>query len=304
MKANSKLDDLGDTGSLLPSAYQPLAGYFVKFIQAYASEGVPISAIAPENEPEAESAFPAMYFPEPNEALWISQDLTPALAAANLKPKVYGFDSSWATPAYPQALIASGAANTLARIAWHCYGGIPTAMSILQSLAPTLDQLVTECAPNLTTIPVPEIVIGAMRNWANAVTLWNLALDPSGAPVQLPNSACNGCTGLVTINETTHNVSFSLSYYQLGQIGSFVEPGAWRISSNSYVTYYQQSHTNYGATAGLDDVAFVNPDGSRVLVAYNNSSARIRFAVEWNRRAFTYTPAPTATVSFEWNPNP
>jgi O-glycosyl hydrolase len=45
------------------------------------------------------------------------------------------------------------------------------------------------------------------------------------------------------------------------------------------VRQLQQSATNYSATSGLDDVAFVNPDQSRVLVAYNNSSAAIPFAV-------------------------
>jgi Glycosyl hydrolase family 30 beta sandwich domain len=30
------------------------------------------------------------------------------------------------------------------------------------------------------------------------------------------------------------------------------------------------SSADYGVTRGVDDVAFVNPDGSKVLVAYNN----------------------------------
>jgi glucosylceramidase len=145
-------------------------------------------------------------------------------------------------------------------------------------------------------------VIGAVRNWASAVTLWNLALDPSGGPVQAPNSGCGGCTGLVTINESNHTVSFNLAYYQLGQIGEFLQRGAWRISSNSFVSYYQHSSSSYGVTSGLDDVAFLNPDGSRVLVAYNTSSAAISFAVDWGGRTFTYSLAPQATVTFRWDP--
>ncbi len=52
-----------------------------------------------------------------------------------------------------------------------------------------------------------------------------------------------------------------------------------RIDSPSFVGYYQQTPTNFGVTPGLDDVAFLNPDGTRVLVAYNGSPAPITFAV-------------------------
>ena len=87
MKANDRLDDLGHQGTLLGSSYGPLASYFVKVLQSYAQAGVPIDAIAPENEPRAASAFPAMYFPETNEAQWLAQNLAPALAAAQSQPQ-------------------------------------------------------------------------------------------------------------------------------------------------------------------------------------------------------------------------
>jgi O-glycosyl hydrolase len=46
----------------------------------------------------------------------------------------------------------------------------------------------------------------------------------------------------------------------------------------------------------------VNPDRSEVLVAYNNSAARTRFAVRWRDRTFTYTLPVQATVTFRWPP--
>jgi glucosylceramidase len=301
MKANDRLDDLGHRGTLLASSYAPLAGYFVKVLQSYAAHGVPINAIAPENEPRAASAFPAMYFPEPNEEQWLVQNLAPALAAAHLSPRIYGSDTSWQLENYADALAAGPARAMLKGIAWHCYGGIPSVMSNLHSRAASLDQIVTECAPNLGHYSVPEIVIGAMRNWASEVTLWNIATDPAGGPVQAPNSGCHGCRGLVTIDENTHKVSFNPDYYELGQIGSFVQSGGWRISSNNFTSYRQQRSGNW-ATSGLDDVAFRNPDGSRVLVVYNNASTASRFAVAWRGRNFTHVLAPGATVTFRWNP--
>ena len=120
--------------------------------------------------------------------------------------------------------------------------------------------------------------------------------------MQPPNYGCRGCTGDVTINESTQTVSFRLSYFQLGQVSAFVEPGATRVGTNSFVSDYQTRPSQYGASPGLDDVAFVNPDGTRVLVAYNNSTSPIRFGVAWNGRGFAYLLPANATVTFSWNP--
>ncbi len=301
MKTNDGFDDINSGGTLLPADYQPLADYFVKFLEAYAAHGVPVSAIAPENEPEAPALYPSMRFSEPAEARWINQYLAPTLAAAHLNTRIYGVDSGWAAAGYADELASSQAAGALTGIAWHCYSGAPTVMSALHAVAPALDQLVTECAPTLTPYPIPEILIGAIRNGASAVSLWNVALDPSGGPVQPPNSGCPGCSGLVTINELTHSVTFNLDYYQLGQVGAFLDPGAVRIASTSSADY-QQSPSVLAATPGLDDVAFVNPDGSHVVVAYDNSPATITFSVQWNGHSFAYSLPPWATVTFRWYP--
>jgi glucosylceramidase len=301
MKSNGAFDDLNLSGALLPSAYQPLADYVVSFIRAYAGDGVPINAIVPVNEPSAGSAFPAMSFPEPAEAQWITRDLWPALQAANLDPKIYGYDDTWGSTAYAQALLSSPARAALSGIAWHCYQGIPDSMSTIHELAPTLDVILAECSPGIIPYPVPDVVIGSMRNWASTVLLWNLALDPSGGPVQPPNTGCTGCTGVVTISEQSHMVALTPAYYQLGQVSKFVQPGAQRISSTSFVTYYDLASGPIGASAGLDDVAFLNPDRSRVLVAYNNSSASIQFTVSYSGRSLSYMLAPEAMVTLVWD---
>ena len=302
MKANDSFDDQNGAGTLNPSAFQPFADYFVKFLQAYAAQGVPITAIAPENEPNSPAQFPAMNFPTYSEAQWITQNLEPSLEAANFHTRLYGGDVVWAHASDPSALLDSQAAGALAGVAWHCYGGLPNVMSDSHIQAPGADQIVTECSQGLAPYPVPEVVIGSLRNWASAVTLWNVALNPAGGPVQPPNSGCRRCTGEVTINESTHTVTFSLSYYQLGQVSEFVEPGAIRVGSNSFVSYSPTGRNQWGASPGLDDVAFVNPDGTRVLVVYNNSTIPVQFGVAWDGRGFAYSLPANATVTFSWKP--
>ena len=102
MKANDAYDDRSMAGTLNSSAYQPFADYFVKFLQAYAAAGVPVAAIAPENEPDSGAAFPAMNFTPSGEAQWITQNLEPSLAAANLHPRLYGGDVGWAGAVLPE----------------------------------------------------------------------------------------------------------------------------------------------------------------------------------------------------------
>jgi glucosylceramidase len=200
---------------------------------------------------------------------------------------------------YAKSLALGAARDDLGGIAWHCYGG-PSYMDVLHTLAPTLEQIVSECSPGIIPYTAAEALISSLRNWASAAALWNLALDPNGGPVQQPNSGCRGCTGVVTISEQTHTASYGLNYYQLGQISKFVQPGAVRIAANALVGDFRDPAGLYGVTPGLDDVAFRNPDGSAVLVTYNNSESWIRFAVTAQGRWFEAGIPPGAMTTFEW----
>jgi glucosylceramidase len=304
MKGNNSLGNAGDLGTLRGSAYAPWGKYFAKFIQAYARAGVPIGAITPQNEPGSPTLYPGLNFSASSEANFIVGSLRPALAAANLHPKIYAGDLGWGpnSNAYMTTAISGRAGGALTGLSWHCYFGAPGVMNEFRQAAPHLEQIVDECSPGgISPTPTSELVIGSLRDWASTVALWNLALDPHGGPVQIPNHGCPACVGLATIDETTGAVSMTRSYYQLGQASAFVAPGAQRIASTHFVSYvYPRPGVNV-VTSGLDDVAFRNPDGSLVLVAYNNSATTVPFTVRWRGRALPYALPPGATVTIAWN---
>ena len=304
MKANDALGNAGNRGTLRRSAYRPWAHYFVAFLEAYAHAGVPIGAITPQNEPGTATLYPGLNLPADTEATWIAHDLEPALVGAGLHPKVYGGDLGWGPDhgGYMHTDAFGPAASALAGLSWHCYFGAPGVMSALRQAAPQLEEIVDECSPGLITpTPTSEIVIASLRNWASTVALWNLALDPHGGPVQVPNHGCPGCVGLARIDERSGAVSLTRSYYQLGQASAFVAAGAQRIAATHFVSYvYPHSAVNV-VTPGLDDVAVRNPDGSIVLVAYDNAPFTAHFAVRWGGRELTYALAPGATATFVWN---
>src|SRR5581483_8888557 len=71
MKSNGSMIGVynGQTGTLNASAYGPLAQYFVKFIQAYQAQGIPIYAISPQNEPlYVPPDYPGMSWPASDES--------------------------------------------------------------------------------------------------------------------------------------------------------------------------------------------------------------------------------------------
>ncbi len=297
MKSNDSLGNSNAGGSLLSSYYGAYADYFVKFIQAYQRYGIPIAGITPANEPTSGSGgspYPGLNLPESAEAQFITQSLEPALSAAGLNPKLYGNDLSWdqlSNYANPLSAVPG-----LAGIAWHCYFGNPTAMSQLPA---GLEQIVDECSPEIRAFGTPEFLVSTLRNRASVDAIWSIALDPSGQPIQAGNH-CGGCRGAVSIDQSTGAVTFRPEYFQLGQVSGFVRPGAVRIDSPTFVTYGVNGSNIETVSSGLDDVAFLNPDGSKVLVAYNNSSAPISFAVASDNRYFSYTIPAGAMTTFVW----
>ncbi len=175
-------------------------------------------------------------------------------------------------------------------------------MSSFQSSFPNKDIYETECSggtwegsgasanwPNGFQNTM-ELGINSARNWAKTVVRWGLALDPNGNPhVNSPNS-CSTCRGVVSIDQNSGNVTYNSDYYGLGQFSKFVLPGAYRVASNSF------------GSGNIEDVAFQNPNGSKVLVVYNGGGTNT-FQVEWNNEAFSYTLPAGAAVTFQWSAN-
>lgn len=298
MKANDLLSNLDGGGQFLDRYQRVWADYFVKFLRAYRRQGIRIDAVTPQNEPDNWTAYPGMQFSATQEVNFVRFHLAPALANAGFSTQIFGADGGWDKLGYARRIANSRAASKLNGIATHCYYGSPTVISTLHHDNPALHEIVSECSPGITPFATTEAEISAFRNWASAVGLWNLALNTTGGPVQPPNHGCPGCRGLMTINEASHTATPTIDYYELGQVSRFVDPGARRIASNHFVTYrYPPSSV---VSAGLDDVAFRNPDGRDVLVCYDNAQTAVTFAVRSRKRSFTYTLQPGSTATFIW----
>ncbi len=282
------------SGNLISSDYEPLAQYFVKFIQAYQAAGIPIYAITPQNEPDVTAdGYSGMIFPPSDEANFIANNLGPTLSQANLSTKIWAWDSNTFVNNVETILNNSSANRYIDGVAWHCYVGNLQYMSTIHDTYPGKDQYETECSTGPTGIApysAIDVALASVQNWAKTVELWNLALDTNDGPRM--GVGCEACTGLVTIDQSTGNYTLTQNYYGLGQVSKFVPPGAYHIASIS-------------GDSSLNNVAFKNPDGGKVLVVHNTSSASDTFSVSWNStQSFTYTLPAGAIVTFKWSGSP
>jgi glucosylceramidase len=282
-------------GTLLPRYYDSFAEYFVKFIQAYGAEGLPIYAIMVQNEPNFEpDDYPGMRLESPARARVIGDHLGPRLERAGIKTMIWDWDHNWDVPQSPLDVLADPAARKYVQgVAWHCYGGDVSAQSKVHDAFPDKDAWFTECSggewatnfgDNLK-FNVGTLVIGGTRNWARGVSLWNLALDEKFGPHK---GGCGNCRGVVTVDSRTGAYTRNVEYYALGHASKFVLPGAYRIKSES-------------ADTTLAHVAFRNPDGyTKVLLVLNTVKEPRTFMVRADGRSFRYILPAASVVTFVW----
>ena len=282
-------------GALLPSAYAPLANYFVKFVQAYEAVGIPVYAVTIQNEPlNIPNDYPGLGMTAGEQTVFLRDHLGPAFRDAGIKTKIMIFDHNWDLIQFPITVLNDAtAAASATGTAIHCYGGSVTAQAELHNRFPDKDIWLTECSGGewqkgkLLEQQV-RLIIGATRNWAKSVVLWNLALNQNHEPYL---GGCTTCRGVITVDDSASplRVIETVDFTALGHASKYVQPGAYRIESNSF------------GEGSLEDVAFKNPDGSIVLVVLNGSNGPATFNIGWKDKYASYRLAASSVATFRWS---
>jgi glucosylceramidase len=276
-------------GSLNTAYYASYATYFVKYINAMKAQGINTWAITPQNEPENPYNEPSMLMNASEQTTFINNNLGPAFQNAGFTTKIIAFDHNCDNTAYPiQVLNNSGYVDGAA---FHLYVGNISAMTDVHN-ATNKNVYFTEQYTSTTggfagDFPwhMQNVMIGSMNNWSKTALEWNLATDGGFGP-RTPGG-CSICLGGVTINNS-NSYTKNVSYYVVAQLSKFVKAGAVRIASST-------------SNGSLPNVAFRNPDGSIVLVIFNNGGSQT-FTVGSGANTFSYTLAGSSAVSLVWNP--
>lgn len=252
-------------GGKLKTGYQPaFANYFIQYIQNFRAAGVPISAITIQNEPEFEpKGYPGMLMTAPEQRDFIKNYLGPKFKESEIDTKIVVYDHNWDHPEYPISILDDPDARQFVDgSAFHCYGGDVANQSKVHAAHPDKNIYFTECSSGGWSGPwrddlmwkFKNLLIGNLRNWSTCVLFWNLVLDENSGPT---NGGCMDCRGVMTVR-SDGTFEPTIDYYSLGHLSKFVRKGAVRIGSTDL------------SAQNLDNVAFKNPDGSKVLVVMNN----------------------------------
>jgi len=287
-------------GFLDPQYYEVYARYLIKTMKAYKAHGVPFDTITLQNEPENFSAtWPSMYMSSDVQRKFITI-LGPMMEAEGLETEIVIYDHNWNQPSYPRDVLdfmKPEDQKFVAGAAFHGYNGSPEGQSIFKSDYPDMSIFFTELSGGAWSPHFPtnirwtyqNVFIGAIRNWAETVILWNIALDEKGGPsigrsTTDPNEICRG---VVTINSQTGRITREVEYFMLGHMTQFVRPGAKRIETNN--------------DGDIHSVGFVNPDGSKVLVVLNSSWRKGHsFNVNYNNEHFSFSLPTESIATFVW----
>ena len=270
MKGNNSM--LG--GAMQRKYMASYAHYFLRFLQGYEQEGVPIQAITVQNEVDTEQdgRMPACTWPQEYEVDFVRQNLGPLFETKGVKTKIWLIDHNYNLWGRALGELETPDVHKYANaIAWHGYAGKVEWIDRVHEKYPEVEMYWTEGGPAYTD-PRYETdwadwgasFTGILRHWCRSITAWNFALDEQGKPNIGPFS----CGGLVTIDSQTHEVTRSGQYWAFSHFTKAVQRGARRFDSSSSNTDVQH-------------VGFENPDGGRVLVLTNAGTAR-RVSVRMN----------------------
>ena len=285
-----------DGGSLAtdPGTMTAFAQYLVKFVQAYAQQGITVEVVSAQNEPNYTGTYPTCAWSPAPYTTFIGQYLGPAFAAAGLTTKIMlgTFNGGGSDPKIVSSVMADPAARAAIQVLGFQWG-MQTQVAGARRYDLPVWQTEHRCgnypwqspfdataAPNDQAYAVESW--GLIRDWikagVTAYSAWNMVLDTGGVGIDTtrvwPQDA------LLTVDTTTQSLIVTPAYYVFRHVSRYVAQGAKVV-----------------ATSGGDALAFKNPDGSLVAVMYNGGAARTTtVAMAGHRLQFTLPASGWATV--------
>jgi O-glycosyl hydrolase len=296
----------GDASLIAPSTdsryYQAYADYFKAYIAAYKQQGINVTDVSVQNEPENPAAFEATTYTDAQMTQFVGSYLGPDLVGTGTKIRVYEHNQDhWY---YPANVLNDATVKPYASGAdfhpYECDFGQDYCddanLDLFNQAAPGYSTWMSEhtdlgqAEPNnyIRDEKWGKEIVKQMNHGEGAYIYWNMVLDQNGGPVT-DLSAPQEPLVEVDTSASPATVSYLPKFYELAQFSKFVKPGAHRIGAE-------------GSIAG-DDVAqtaFENPDGTRVLVAVNSGPATSMVVGEGSN-GFTTNLAAHSTTTFTWS---
>ncbi len=275
------------------------ADYFVKFIKAYAEEGVRVSAVTPQNECETQQSgrMPACEWHPETEAKFILS-LRKKLDENGLKVQIWAHDHNFSGTDRVLWYLdnVDGLASALSGVAFHYYDGNIEQTRQVRKKYPALKLHFTEGGPRLHDnyatdhVKWAKMLTMAIECGYSSMTGWNLALDECGKPTIGPFD----CAGFVTVSGG--EVSVSGQYKAFSHVSPYLRkdsaiyPLVCRDWQEDRMAYYPRRSE---APRGF---VIKSPSAAPVVVLVNANDSRAQTQVELDGKLW-YADLPAKSVS-------
>jgi glucosylceramidase len=266
-------------GKLLPEFRQAWANYYVKFIEAYEAEGIPVWGLTIQNEPMATQRWESCIYTAEEERDFLKDYLGPTLEKAGVGDKnvvVWDHNRDLITNRANTIFEDPEASKYAWGIGFHWYetwsGGLPKYDNLknINESFPSKNLLFTEgCQEKFSTErlqywPNAERYGNSMINDFNSGVVgwtdWNILLDERGGP----NHVENFCFSPIHADTKTSELIYTPTYYYIGHFSKFIKPGALRVSTST-------SRTT------IESTSFINKNGKIVTVVMNTTDSKIAY---------------------------
>jgi glucosylceramidase len=283
--------------------YAVLAKYFLKYLEEYQKRGIEIDYLSVFNEPE--QVYTKITYPEIR--VLLRDFVGPALRQSGLSTKMMISEAPERLVAfkrYPVILDDPAVRKLVSAVAYHGYDFRHfDKIAELKAKYPDLPFWMDELCyayeagyPKRKKLPIREfadgdrwgnIIFSDLEAGASAWLYWNAILDETGGPWAVSpvhgNPDPNVQHPVVIINKTTHEITYTGTYYYLAHFSKFVRPGATRLQTT-------------GKARGVRVMSFLAPNGGIVAQVLNSNRSDSPLNLLHRGRTLRIT-APARSIS-------
>ena len=254
-------------GHLKRECYPDWAKYICRYIVEFRNRGINVTALSIQNEPNATQTWDSCLFTPNEERLFLKEYLYPELCKAGiLDIQIYIWDHN-KERMFDRActVITDDTVDIVSGIAFHWYSGDHfDAIRLVKERFPDKHLTFSEGCIEYSRFDTNQIrnaqmyghdMIGNFAAGMDTFIDWNLCLNEMGGP----NYVGNYCEAPIICDTKNGTLSYKLSFHYISHFSRYIKPGAKRIATTIY-------------TDEIEQVAFINPDESIVVIIQNRSA--------------------------------
>jgi glucosylceramidase len=230
--------------------------YFLRFVQAYETEGLRIDQIHPQNEPVADQKFPSCVWSGELMRDFIRDYLGPLFDAEYPESEIWlGTINSEDYDAWANTVLSDDAARSfISGVGYQWAGKHAIQRTAVSWPEMRLLQTENECGDGENSWDYAHYVFDLIwhyfTNGAHGYVYWNMILAPGGESTWGWNQ-----NSMITIDPSTRTVCWNPEYYVMKHFARFIPQGSVRLRLRGPWT--------------AKSLAFSNPQGQLVVVIAN-----------------------------------